>query len=250
MPHTTLWKSILVLFSHLRLSLPNDPFMSGFSKNPVCTLFVCSAGGLLSAVIRLLVFVAKYPWWCIKSQMCFYSIIYHTHKLNIFLSTTFGFEFQPFSGHYTSTDLLLYFSSGMTMERIQEPELFARISTSILCVWLNVEWNTKCAFDPCCTTSIHIMMFGNANGFCFILHRFCVIKQWYANSGRPATGAPEIIWQLSTISPMQFEIQQNAPFPYAGYLDRPGTLGREFNRITLPFTFPGIVSRTVQCYGV
>jgi hypothetical protein len=34
---------------------------------------------------------------------------------------------------------------------------------------------------------------------------------------------------------MQFELQQNAPFPYAGYLDRAGPLGREFNRITFPF---------------
>jgi hypothetical protein len=39
-------------------------------------------------------------------------------------------------------------------------------------------------------------------------------------------GGTEIIWQLSSLLIMQFEIQQNTPFPYAGYMDRPGPLGK------------------------
>jgi hypothetical protein len=79
-----------------------------------------------------------------------------------------------------------------------------------------------------------------------------VIKQRSANSGTSATGGTEIIWKLSTLSVMQLEIQQNTPFPYAGCVDRTGSLGKFVeNSTNLPcLEFSGIVSRTVQCYGV
>jgi hypothetical protein len=79
-----------------------------------------------------------------------------------------------------------------------------------------------------------------------------VLKERSANSGSPATGAPEIIWQLSTIYLMQFEIQQNTHYPYAGYVVRLGPLGKFVENSTnyLALNFPSIVSRTVQCYGV
>jgi hypothetical protein len=53
-----------------------------------------------------------------------------------------------------------------------------------------------------------------------------VIKQRFAKSGRRTAGGTEIIWQLSTLSVMQFEIQENATYTNAGYMDRTGPLGK------------------------
>jgi hypothetical protein len=204
------------------------------SPKSVCTLFISSTGGLLSAVIRLLFFFQNIPFG-VSSSKCVLIQLLITHKLNVnvFLSTIFGFNFQPSSGHYTRTDLLLFLCSGLTMARIQGPELFARISASILCVcdWLLNKTHIVLSI----LVAIHqnpLWGFGNANGFCFILHRLCVIKQWSANSGRSATGGTEIIWQLPTPSIMQFEIQQNTHYPYAGYVDPPCPLGKFVEKST------------------
>jgi hypothetical protein len=132
---------------HLNIILPSKSASSKLSisnrslKKCVCPLLVSSAGGLLSALIRFLVFVTKYPSWCIKSQMCFYSIINHTHKLNVkvILASSFGCKVQPSSGHYTRTDVLLFFCNGLTISRFQRPEIFSSKNTSSLCVWLIIE---------------------------------------------------------------------------------------------------------------
>jgi len=110
------------------------------------------------------------------------------------------------------------------MKRFEGQEIVARklLRVACVCVIDNLIKTYICAFRPCCTLSVDIMWLCECAGVLF--HIISVISMQTVL--RVPLVVQKFIWKLSSLFIMQFEMQNNATYPEAGYPDRLSPSGK------------------------